>query len=251
MARTVTLNGVNFSVPELNDNGYGTALMTYLVALASAFPQLGGAWALTSELDLGASFGLKTLYVKSETASPAAAGVIRLAKTDAIAFRNAANSGDVALAKDTGDALTFAGNNVTGNPFLGANTTAGQSIPNAAATIVVFGTVETDTDSAYASGTGRFTVPTGKGGQYNISGQIAWNGALTTTTVLSIFKNAAAVKTAQEVNPGAGASINVEATLVLAAGDIIDVRATQSSGAGAALNVTAALNYLSIKRTST
>jgi hypothetical protein len=38
VARTVTLNGVSFSVPEPDDQNYGQGLTDYLVALASAIP---------------------------------------------------------------------------------------------------------------------------------------------------------------------------------------------------------------------
>lgn len=251
MARTATLNGLSFSIPEPNDNGYGTALTSYLVALATAFPQLGGAWALTSELDFGASFGLKALYLKSETANPAASGVVRLAKTDSIAFRNAANSGDVVLAKDTGDALTFAGNNITGNPMLDASTSAGQSIPNSTVTIVVFGTVSRDSDSAYNSGTGRYTVPTGKGGDYVITGCIAWTGSVTGTPSVGINKNGSEVRRCQANAPVALQTMEVSAILNLAAGDIIDIRATQASGGAVSLAGVTASNFFALKRIPT
>lgn len=251
MARTVTLNGVSMSVPEPNDNGYGTALTSYLVALATAFPQLGGAWALTSELDFGASFGVKALYLKSETTNPASSGVVRLAKSDSIAFRNAANSGDVALAKDAGDALTFAGNNVTGNPMMDAVTGAGQSIPNSTTTIVVFGTVNRDSDNAYNSLTGRYTVPAGKGGDYEIEGSMAYGGTVTGTPSIAIYKNALQLRLSVASAPVAAQTLVVGAILNLAAGDIIDIRAQQASGGAVALGGTTASNFFSLKRVPT
>jgi hypothetical protein len=217
------------------------------VALSTAFPQLGGLATLASELDLGANFGLRALYLRSETTNPAGSGLVRLAAADLLAWRNAANSADLTLGLDGADALTFAGHHLTGNPFLGASSAAGQSIPNAAATAVVFGTVETDTDSAYNPTTGVFTVPVGKAGQYSIVGQIAWNGALTTTTQLAVFVNGVEKKRAQQVNPGAGVTIQVDAKLTLAAGDAVDVRATQASGGAAALSGTPVLNFIAIK----
>src|SRR5882724_6561912 len=150
MALTVSLLGVNCSVPEPGDPSYDAALTAYLKALATAFPQLsGGVQSLTAELDFGTSFGVKAAWYKSETVNPASAGQVRLAKTDSIKIRNNANGADLALAIDAGDALTFNGANVTGLPMLGASTTAAQAISSGVTTIVVFGTVELDTDSAY------------------------------------------------------------------------------------------------------
>jgi hypothetical protein len=252
MARTVTLNGVSFSVPEPGETGYETALTSYLVALATAFPQLGGTATLTADLDFGASYGLKVAYLKSRTANPAAAGIARLAKTDQVAWRNNANGADLALEIDTADALKFGGAYVTGLPMAAASTAAGQSIANGATeAIVVFGTEEVDTDSTYDNSTGRFTVPTGKGGHYEVFAQIAYNTAPTGTCTASIYKNAAAVKTTQFIAPGAGQTITVSAILNLAVADIIDIRTKHGNGAAQNLTSTAILNYLALKRIAT
>lgn len=245
--RTVTLNGQPYAVPEPNETGYGANLLSYLVALSTAFPQLGGAATLLAELDLGANFGLKALYLKSETANPAGSGFVRLAAADAVAWRNAANSADMLLAKDAGDALTYGGQNVTGNAFFAGSTSA-LAIPTGSPFTVPYSTIEVDTDSAYNLGLGKYTIPAGKDGQYSIVGQVAWNGALATTTQVAIFKNGAEMKRAEAVNPGANASLAVNAILVLVAGDVIDIRATQASGGSSPLSNTAALNFLTIKR---
>src|SRR5229473_2830460 len=233
MALTVSLLGVNYSVPEPTDVSYDAGLTSYLKALATAFPQLnGGTASLTAELDFGASFGIKAAWYKSETANPASAGQVRLAKTDT------ANAADLALGIDTGDALTFGGVNVTGNPMLGANTAAAQSIPNGGvSTIVVFGTVERDSDSGYNSGTGRYTVPAGKGGDYFISAGVTWAAAATTPNI-GVFKNAVAggLKTLQILTAGTLTGEQSGATLVtLVAGDIIDIRAAHSSAGAVVL----------------
>lgn len=60
------------------------------------------------------SSGLKFVKVLASSvvtlsANPAASGVLRLATADSIAWRNNANGGDVALAKNTNDSLTFGG----------------------------------------------------------------------------------------------------------------------------------------------
>src|SRR3981189_2318013 len=104
MAFTVVVNGQSYSVAEPSDTGYGTALDSYLKAIATAFlPLGGGTQALTAELDLGAPFGIKSAWFKSRTANPAVAGALRLAKTDSLSIRNNANGADLALGIDTLD----------------------------------------------------------------------------------------------------------------------------------------------------
>lgn len=253
MALTVSLLGVNYSIPEPGDTNYDQQLTSYLKSISTAFPQLsGGTYALTAELDLGATFGTKQAYVKSETTTPATTGVVRLAKTDAIAFRNNANSADLALKIDTGDALTFNGANVTGNPMLAATSVAGQSIPNGALTTVVFGTVERDSDVAYNSGTGVFTVPAGKGGDYSISCAITWSAALTATDVeLNIIVNATQKRGVQFPNPAANQSLVVSGVVNLVPGDTIKCQAFQNSGVAKTLNTVSYENYLTLKRIPT
>lgn len=117
MSQIKTLNGVQYTLPQFNDTGWGAntgnVLTQYIAAIADVTLQLsGGAFTLTAETDFGGNFGLKALYLKSETTNPASAGVVRLAKTDSIKWRNNANSADVALAIDGSDNLTFSGTKV-------------------------------------------------------------------------------------------------------------------------------------------
>lgn len=141
-------------------------------------------------------------------------------------------------------------NILSGNPMLGANTAAGQVLASGASTIIVFGTVERDSDSTYASGTGRYTVPTGKGGDYLITSAIMWNANPGANCVMEIFKNAVGVKTIAMQTLVALETFPITAILNLAPGDVIDIRATQTSGGAVALSATAARNYLAIKRLS-
>lgn len=253
MARTVTLLGVSYSIPESGDSGYDqTQLSNFLVALGTAFPQInGGLYTLTAELDFGTSFGLKALYQKSETANPASAGQLRLAKTDSVKWRNNANAADLALGIDTGDALTFGGGNVTGNPMLAATTAAAQSITTAVTTIVVFGTVERDSDSAYNAGTGRYTIPANKGGDYTIQSGITWTGAAAGIATIAIFKNAVQIRATQFASPAAGQGMGVATIANVAPGDIIDIRVTQNSGGAVTLLGSATANWFSLKRIPT
>lgn len=112
MSQIKTLNGVQYTLPQYSDTGWGAntgnVLTQYLAAIADVTLQLsGGAFTLTAETDFGSNFGLKALYIKTETANPASAGILRLAKTDAVKWRNNANGADLTLSIDGSDNLQF------------------------------------------------------------------------------------------------------------------------------------------------
>lgn len=238
--------GTNYNVPEPT-NAWTQSLTNFLVALGQTAISAG----LTADADFGALFGVAAIYFRSKTANPATAGVVRLAAADAVAWRNAANSGNNLLETIADQLFWFPGGVpvvLTGNPGLGANTAAGQSIPNATTTRVVFGTVEYDTDSAYAAGTGIYTVPANKAGRYLVSGQITYGGALATTSQLQIFQAGGLVKRTAVVNPGASQGLSIEAVLNCAAGDTLDLRVSQASGGAVTLLNTAAFNFFNVQR---
>jgi hypothetical protein len=133
-------------------------------------------------------------------------------------------------------------------PMLDVSTSAGQSIPNASVTIVVFGTVTTDSDSGLNVGTGRYTIPVGKGGDYLITAVVAYNLAQPTFTQALIFKNGVMSKDQIVGNPAAQQTIGVSAILRLAAGDIIDIRTQHGNAAAQALAALPDRNYFALKR---
>lgn len=109
MSTSVTFNGTSYTVPAIADASWGTNVGTYLIAIASGCLQkTGGSFTLsTADVDFGATYGLKAVYFKSKTANIAAAGVVQLAKTDVISWRNNANGADLPLGITSGDVLTF------------------------------------------------------------------------------------------------------------------------------------------------
>lgn len=128
MAFTVFLGSTAYSIPEAGEVGWSDSLVSYLRALATAFPQIrGGTYPLTGELDFGTTFGIKAPYFKSATANPASTGVLRLAAPDSIGWRNNANAADLALAIDNLDNLTWSGSIIGGHgvSFTGASTGPG------------------------------------------------------------------------------------------------------------------------------
>lgn len=110
MSTNVTLNGVTYAIPAEGDSGWGTVLSNYFIAIASATLQkTGGNFTLTAETNFGANFGISSLYLKSQSANPSSAGVVRLGNNETIGWRNAANNADLTLKVDSGDNLNFNG----------------------------------------------------------------------------------------------------------------------------------------------
>src|ERR1700743_1804202 len=108
MSTIISLNSVSYTIPATGDDAWGEQVSADLIALATGVvTKAGGPFTLTSELDFGANFGLKSLYYKSRGTDIAAAGVVRLASTEVIAWRNNANSADLPLTTNSSDQLLF------------------------------------------------------------------------------------------------------------------------------------------------
>jgi hypothetical protein len=108
MAQAVTLGGVGYSIPDVLDSEWGQNLTDYLVAIPDAVLQTdGGTFSLLNDVNFGGTAGLLSLYFKSRSANIASAGILRLANTDTIAFRNAGNDDNLLLGVDASDNLTF------------------------------------------------------------------------------------------------------------------------------------------------
>jgi len=113
LATNVTFNGSTFSIPSEGDSNWGDALSNYFIAIAAGTLQkTGGNFVLTSEVNFGASFGLRSPYFKTQATNPAGSGNFRLGNTEAINWRKSDNSGDVSLLVDSSNNLLFNGANV-------------------------------------------------------------------------------------------------------------------------------------------
>lgn len=107
MSTSITFNGVGYTIPAEGDN-YGDDLSSYLVAIASgALQKTGGTFTLSSEVNFGATYGLKSAYLKSQASNPASTGIIRLGNTEAIGWRNAANNADLSISVNASNKFTF------------------------------------------------------------------------------------------------------------------------------------------------
>ena len=111
MATNLVVNGVSYSYPQTGDQaGWGDQATFWATAVTSGMLQkAGGAFTLTGDANFGTNFGLIAKYFTSVAASAAATGTFRLASTDTIAWRNNANTGDIALSKNASDVVLFNG----------------------------------------------------------------------------------------------------------------------------------------------
>jgi hypothetical protein len=111
MPTPVTINGVTYQQPDQGTpKPWGDVQATIIAALASTTLQKnGGAFTLTADANFGATFGLVSNYFKSRSSNTAAAGAVRLARTDTISYRNQANDGDLPLGVNASNQLEFAG----------------------------------------------------------------------------------------------------------------------------------------------
>ena len=105
-------------------------------------------------------------------------------------------------------------------------------IPNASAAEIIYNATLYDSDSGFNTTTGKYTVPTGKGGKYYIRGGFRTNASGSMTRCVAyIYVNGSGV--AEYNNPqitnGETASA-VESVLDLSAGDVVDIRIFQNSG---------------------
>jgi len=109
VSTAVTINGTVYQQPDQGTpKPWGDVQATIIAALASTTLQKnGGTFTLTADAYFGATYGLKSQYYKGPTANPASAGVLRLSNTEAIKWRNAANSADVALSANAANELLF------------------------------------------------------------------------------------------------------------------------------------------------
>lgn len=108
MSTSITFNGVGYTIPAEGDN-YGDDLSSYLVAIASgALQKTGGTFTLSAEVNFGATYGLKSVYLKSQAAvNPASNGIVRLGNAENISWRNQANNADLSISVNASNKFTF------------------------------------------------------------------------------------------------------------------------------------------------
>lgn len=111
---TFNINGTAYTFPDTGDENWGDNVTSWASAVSTGLLQkAGGSFVLTAEVDFGATYGLKSVYLKSRATNPASTGEVRLGNTQGVYWRNAANSADLALVVNASNELTYNGNVVT------------------------------------------------------------------------------------------------------------------------------------------
>lgn len=161
MSTPVTYVGTQYNVPAYQDIGWAQGsgnLSSYLIALATGSLTLsGGSFPLTADADFGGNFGLKSIYYKSRSATPATTGVIRLGSAEMICWRDNGNTADLELTTNASDQLTYNGLVIATSTGALVGTTLTLS---ATSNQMVIGTTNTTTVSFTAPSASRvYTVP--------------------------------------------------------------------------------------------
>jgi microcystin-dependent protein len=173
-------DGSNYTIPDVGDENWGQNVTDFLVAVPNGVPPRSGTFALTGDLGFGATYGLLSQYFKSLVANPAATGLLRLAKTDSIDWRNNANTADLALTIDGSDHLTFNGVALPtpGNYVSSVTGTTNQVIASSATGAVTLSlpqSIATTSDLTFHSMLVSTFISLPSGGNFNY-----FNGATTT-----------------------------------------------------------------------
>lgn len=188
MSILVPFNGVNYIVPTPGETGWGSNLDSFFVAIgAGSLQKIGGSFLLANEVDFGASFGLKSLYYKSESANIAATGILRLNNnSDAISWRNAANSSDLALTVNGSNQLSFNGTPIENNVLTNAHILVG-NVSNVATDVPMSGNIAIDN-------TGATTIQAGVivNSMVNSSAAIAYSKLALTNSIVNADVNTSA-----------------------------------------------------------
>lgn len=140
----------------------------------------------------------------------------------------------VSIAKGGTGATTLAGAGLTMVPAFSAYLNSAQTgIADSTTTAILFDSEDFDSDSAYTTSNGRFTVPTGQGGKYYFWGQVRTNSSGTMSRMnVSLQKNGSTTLSQWNANQTSGgeASAGCGWTGTLAAGDYVRVLLYQDSG---------------------
>lgn len=158
MAISLTVNGIVYFYPETDDVQWGAEATDWANAVTTGMLQKsGGLFQLLADVDFGSAFGVKSLYYKTRTANPSTAGGVRLAISDTISWRNTANDGNLALAVNGSDNLTFNGAALQlaaltdGNIFVG-------NVSNVATSVAMSGDITISNAGVTAIGSNKVTL---------------------------------------------------------------------------------------------
>ncbi len=120
MATPLTINGTAYQFPQQFDRNWGPTVTNWATAVTNGMLQkAGGTFTLTSEVNFGATYGVKMAYLKSSGSNIASTGFLRMPNNNTgLVWRNAANNGDLALTVNASNQLTFNGTPIAASSSL-------------------------------------------------------------------------------------------------------------------------------------
>ena len=132
------------------------------------------------------------------------------------------------------------GASIANTPAWHAHLSSSYNVNNNTETAIPFDTEVVDTDSAYNTSNGKFTVPSGKGGKYYVYAQCMRNNFFNSRYLVKIRVGGTAKISAEDRNTDTGGTtfqtVQVAGILDLSAGDEVDVSLYQDSGSSAGAN---------------
>ena len=161
------------------------------------------------------------------------------------------SSGTALTIADSGDTITVpSGATITNSgtatgftdhtPAFHAFLNSSQNVGNTAQTTIVFNSEVFDSDSAYNTSNGKFTVPSGEGGKYYVYASLMRNNFFNSRYIVYIAVGGTTKIKAEERNSDTGGTtfdtVGVGGILDLSAGDEVTVSLYQNSGDSAGAN---------------
>ncbi len=264
MSVEVDFNGETHTIPAAGEKGWAASVTAFIVEVgANAFSTV---MTLAAEMDLGATYGIRAKWFRSQTTSPSTTGVVRLATADAVSWRNAGDDGNVGLAAGAGDylywdsdivvsrteALTLTNKTLTAPTVVGGSITATTTLSPlvvhfgalAAAAGGVAAFLRPAFGGATADTTEAFVVMPFAGKMSNFYVAVGTAGS-TDSTVYTVMKNGSATTITCSLASGATTGNDTTHTATFAAGDKLSVKIVS----GAAISPAAALPAASFQVT--
>ena len=123
-------------------------------------------------------------------------------------------------------------------PSFSARRNTAQTLSSGVEAVIIFNSEDHDTDDAYNTSTGLFTVPAGKGGVYQINAHFGIDDVNSGFLVrIRVFKNGSPFYGMRSQNVGAATNTitttSISATVTLAAGDVIKCMGFHNDSEGA------------------
>ena len=143
----------------------------------------------------------------------------------------------------------------SGAPSFSAKVSGTTALSTGVETTIIFNSEDHDTDDAYNTSTGEFTVPSGKGGKYFIAVNFGVDdpGEAGDILRLRVFKNGSLIQgfrgQVQQGKANMILTVSVSGTVTLAAGDVIKCMGYTDSNVGDA-NIEVDCTYFSMFRLS-